>query len=107
MTPIPPHLRGTLSPMNVIEADGVVKQYDGVRALDDISFAVGQGELFALVGPNGAGKTTLLRLLTDILRPDSGKLKLFGEENLRDVMSRIGYMPEERGLYKTLSPIDT
>ena len=93
--------------MNVIEADGVVKQYDGVRALDDVSFAVGQGELFALVGPNGAGKTTLLRLLTDILRPDSGTLKLFGQEKLRDVMSQIGYMPEERGLYKTLSPIDT
>ncbi len=93
--------------MNIIEANGVVKQYDGVRALDHVSFEVRRGEIFALVGPNGAGKTTLLRLLTDILRPDEGSLALFGAMVLRDVMPRIGYMPEERGLYKGLSPIET
>jgi ABC-2 type transport system ATP-binding protein len=93
--------------MNVIESDGIVKQYDGVRALDAVSFAVGKGEVFALVGPNGAGKTTLLRLLTEILRPDEGTLRLFGTTRLRDVLGQIGYMPEERGLYKALSPLDT
>jgi len=93
--------------MNVIEAEGVVKEYDGVRALDTVSFTVGAGEVFALVGPNGAGKTTLLRLLTDILRPDSGALKLFGLTRLRDVLGQVGYMPEERGLYRSLTPLET
>src|SRR2546421_9051011 len=91
----------------IIEAEGVVKQYEGVRALDGVTFQVHPGEIFALVGPNGAGKTTLLRLLTDILRPDAGSLALFGNRNLREVLSQIGYMPEERGLYKGLSPLDT
>lgn len=93
--------------MEIIEAVEVVKQYDGVRALDNVSFSVSPGEIFALVGPNGAGKTTLLRLLTDILRPDSGTLKLFGNPDLRRVLERIGYMPEERGLYKAQTPIET
>jgi ABC-2 type transport system ATP-binding protein len=91
----------------VIEAEGVVKHYDGVRALDGVSFTVGAGEVFALVGPNGAGKTTLLRLLTDILRPDAGELRLFGQARLRYVLGQVGYMPEERGLYRTLSPLET
>src|SRR5262249_40005774 len=89
------------------EAENVVKRYDGVTALDGISFDVRRGEVFALVGPNGAGKTTLLRLLTDILRPDSGSLSLFGDTSLRSVMSRVGYMPEERGLYKSQSAFET
>src|SRR2546421_8339621 len=93
--------------MPIIEADSVVKQFEGVRALDSVSFAVERGEVFALVGPNGAGKTTLLRLLTDILRPDSGSLKLFDEPRIRNVLSRIGYMPEERGLYKAQTALDT
>jgi len=91
----------------VIEAEGLTKQYNGVRALDSVSFEVNEGEIFALVGPNGAGKTTLLRLLTDIIRPDAGSLKLFGTSDVWQVMSQIGYMPEERGLYKNLSPLET
>ncbi len=93
--------------LKVIEAESVVKQYDGVRALDGVSFEVRRGEVFALVGPNGAGKTTLLRVLTDILQPDSGSLRLFGQERARDVMARIGYMPEERGLYTSQSALET
>ncbi len=93
--------------MQVLEAEQVVKQYDGVRALDSVSFGVEQGEVFALVGPNGAGKTTLLRLLTDILRPDSGALRLFGTPEIRSVLGRIGYLPEERGLYKGQTALDT
>lgn len=91
----------------VIEAEGLRKEYEGVRALDDVSFAVEEGEVFALVGPNGAGKTTLLRILTDILQPDGGMLRLFGTENQRTVLSQIGYMPEERGLYKQQSCLET
>lgn len=93
--------------MNVIEVEQVVKQYEGVRALDGISFTVNEGDIFALVGPNGAGKTTLLRLLTDILRPDTGSIRLFGLSRIRDVLERIGYMPEERGLYKGHTPLET
>lgn len=90
----------------VIETEGLVKRYNGVTALDEVGFSVGAGEAFALVGPNGAGKTTLLRLLTHILTPDAGVLRLFGEERLRRVLGRVGYMPEERGLYKTLTPME-
>ena len=91
----------------VIDARELVKQYDGVRALDQVTFEVQEGEIFALVGPNGAGKTTLLRILTDILRPDSGDLRILGETDLRKSLGRIGYLPEERGLYKSLSPLET
>jgi ABC-2 type transport system ATP-binding protein len=91
----------------VISADKLTKHYDGVRALDGASFDVEAGDLFALVGPNGAGKTTLLRLLTDILKPDTGSLSLFGDTDLRSSVRRVGYMPEERGLYKAQSSLET
>lgn len=92
--------------MQPIEAEGLTKRYDGVLALEDVSFSVGYGEVFALVGPNGAGKTTLLRLLTGILRPDSGRLRLLGSADPMEARPRIGYMPEERGLYKSLTPLE-
>ncbi|MCC6728128.1 MAG: ATP-binding cassette domain-containing protein [Chthonomonadales bacterium] len=91
----------------VVEAIGVSKSYEGVTALDGVSFTVGSGEVFALVGPNGAGKTTLMRLLTDILRPDGGQVRLFGNSRIRASLSRVGYMPEERGLYRGLTALDT
>ncbi|MGC8667163.1 MAG: ABC transporter ATP-binding protein [Chthonomonadales bacterium] len=93
--------------MDIIEAQGITKEYDGVRALDHVSFHVEPGQLFALVGPNGAGKTTLLRLLTGILRPDSGSLKVLGSSMILDVLPQVGYMPEERGLYRGLTPEQT
>lgn len=93
--------------MQVIDARGLTKDYDGVRALDGVSFQVVRGEVFALVGPNGAGKTTLMRMLADILRPDCGSLLLFGSPRVRDSLPRIGYMPEERGLYKSRTPLET
>jgi ABC-2 type transport system ATP-binding protein len=93
--------------MLIIEAEGLDKRYDGVRALDRVSFTVGRGEVFALVGPNGAGKTTLLRMLTGILRQDAGTLKLFGSADPVEARPHVGYMPEERGLYKGLTPLET
>jgi ABC-2 type transport system ATP-binding protein len=96
-----------MPPPCIIAAENLVKEYDGVRALDRATFQVESGDLFALVGPNGAGKTTLLRLLTDILKPDSGHLQLFGDKDLRQAVGRVGYMPEERGLYKNQSALET
>jgi ABC-2 type transport system ATP-binding protein len=84
----------------VIEALHVGKTYASHPALDDVTFTVARGECFALLGPNGAGKTTLLRILNDILKPDIGTVRILGSENLLDVKDRVGYLPEERGLYK-------
>ncbi len=80
--------------------DHVTKSYGALVAVRDVSFEVREGEVFGLLGPNGAGKTTLIRVLMDILRPDDGRILLRGAPLQRDELDRIGYMPEERGLYK-------
>jgi ABC-2 type transport system ATP-binding protein len=77
----------------------VRKAFRTVVAVDDASFEVQRGEIFGLLGPNGAGKTTLLRLIMDIFRPDSGSIQVFGHHFLKEDKGRIGYLPEERGLY--------
>ncbi len=78
------------------------KKYEGHQALDGVSFSIPKGEIFGLLGPNGAGKTTLLRLLTRILLPDSGEIR-FDNQILSDShLSKIGYLPEERGLYSKM-----
>jgi ABC-2 type transport system ATP-binding protein len=69
-----------------------------------VSFEVRQGEVFGLLGPNGAGKTTLIRILMDVLRPDAGSIRIFGEPRRREHLDRVGYLPEERGLY-TKQPV--
>jgi ABC-2 type transport system ATP-binding protein len=71
-----------------------------------VSFDVGAGEIFGLLGPNGAGKSTLIRILMDIIRADSGRVLVFGEERRRTHLDRLGYLPEERGLYTKLPVID-
>jgi len=85
---------------SVIEVENLVKHYAHVRAVDGVSFHVGQGEIFGLLGPNGAGKTTIIRMIMDILRPDSGSILLFGQPVGEASKAHIGYLPEERGLYK-------
>ena len=75
------------------------KSYGEKVALRGISLEVRQGEVFGLLGPNGAGKTTLIRILMDIIRADSGSITIFGEPHGRDHLDRVGYLPEERGLY--------
>ncbi len=88
--------------MSFIEAKNVIKQYANHRALDDVSINVPQGKIFGLLGPNGAGKTTLIRIINNITAPDSGEVLFNGHPlNSADV-SRIGYLPEERGLYKKM-----
>ncbi|MGI4750773.1 MAG: ABC transporter ATP-binding protein [Janthinobacterium lividum] len=80
----------------------IVKQYAGHRALDDVSLEVEQGKIFGLLGPNGAGKTSLIRIINQITAPDSGEIFFNGEKLNQSHIERIGYLPEERGLYKKM-----
>ena len=83
-----------------IEVQSGYKSFNSVAAVHDVSFKIRQGEIFGLLGPNGAGKTTLIRMMMDILKPDQGEI-LIDDHPLRDEdKARIGYLPEERGLYR-------
>jgi len=84
----------------MIEVENLIKHYANVKAVDDVSFSVGKGEIFGLLGPNGAGKTTTIRTIMDIIKPDSGSVRLMGQPMTEASKARIGYLPEERGLYK-------
>lgn len=88
--------------MNFLETEDVVKQYSGHLALNKVSIQVGKGKVFGLLGPNGAGKTTLIRIINRITAPDSGVVRFDGRPSLPEDIYRIGYMPEERGLYKKM-----
>ena len=90
--------------MSVLVFDEIDKSYGDTVALRGVSFEVHRGEVFGLLGPNGAGKTTLIRILMDIIRADSGRIHLFGEPFRREHLDRLGYLPEERGLY-TKQPV--
>jgi ABC-2 type transport system ATP-binding protein len=92
--------------MAIVAFDRVAKSYGATPALHDLSFDVGAGEIFGLLGPNGAGKSTLIRILMDIIRPNSGEVRLFGEPRRREHLDRLGYLPEERGLYTKLAVVD-
>ncbi len=88
--------------MYLFEAQDVTKQYAGHKALDRVSISVPESSIFGLLGPNGAGKTTLIRIINDIIAPDSGKLLFKGKEATSKMVEQIGYLPEERGLYKKM-----
>ncbi|QMW05109.1 ABC transporter ATP-binding protein [Spirosoma foliorum] len=88
--------------MNILETHHIVKQYAEHRALDDVSLSVPKGCIFGLLGPNGAGKTSLIRIINQITAPDSGEVILDGEHLNPSHIKRIGYLPEERGLYKKM-----
>jgi ABC-2 type transport system ATP-binding protein len=88
---------------NAIEISNITKKYREHTALDNVSFSVPDGSIFGILGPNGAGKTTLLRIINNIIPPDSGEILLFGEPLNDKHMENIGYLPEERGLYKKMS----
>ena len=80
----------------------IVKQYAAHRALDDVSLEIEKGKIFGLLGPNGAGKTSLIRIITQITAPDSGEVIFNGERLNANHIAQIGYLPEERGLYKKM-----
>ena len=82
-----------------IRVERVSKRFRATVALDDVSFEVGRGEVLGLLGPNGAGKTTLIRAILDIIKPDSGRIEIFGRAFRLEDRDRCGYLPEERGLY--------
>ena len=91
---------------NLIEITDVVKRYDGHTALDGVSVTVEEGAVHGLLGPNGAGKSTLIRILNHIIDKDSGRVLLDGEPVTAASVRHIGYMPEERGLYKKMKVLD-
>lgn len=93
--------------MSVLTLDHVVKRFGAFTAVNDLSFDVPEGRIFGFLGRNGAGKTTSLRMVLDILRPDSGTITVLGEAPGPAVQSRIGFLPEERGLYRRMTAIDT
>jgi ABC-2 type transport system ATP-binding protein len=90
-----------------IEVNHILKTYGNRAAVNDVSFSVNQGEIFGLIGPNGAGKTTTIRMMMDIIKPDSGDIKVMGEKLNDNSKDKIGYLPEERGLYKKMTVIDS
>ncbi|MFN2280883.1 MAG: ATP-binding cassette domain-containing protein, partial [Anaerolineales bacterium] len=92
--------------MNTVEIKNLVKTYGDTVAVDDLSFALKQGEILGLIGPNGAGKSSTIKILLDFMRPDSGEVRILGQKMGEALKDRIGYLPEERGLYKRLTVIE-
>ena len=88
--------------MNILSIQSVTKNYHNHVAVDNVSFDVPQGSIFGLLGPNGAGKTSLIRIITTITGADQGSIILDGNPIDETTPSKIGYMPEERGLYKKM-----
>ncbi|MEE2700230.1 MAG: ATP-binding cassette domain-containing protein [Bacteroidota bacterium] len=87
---------------NILIAKDIVKQYGNYTALNHVNIAIPEGCIFGLLGPNGAGKTTLMRIINQIIAPDSGTLIFDGKPLKREDIAKIGYLPEERGLYKKM-----
>jgi len=92
--------------MDEVQLDKVRKAYGHFVAVDDLSFNIPQGAIFGLLGPNGAGKTSTIRMMIGITVPDSGSVSLFGEAFRRQHLTRVGYLPEERGLYKKMKVVE-
>ena len=90
-----------------LQLEGLVKEFTGKRAVDQISLAVRRGEILGLLGPNGAGKTTTIRMVMDIIAPDAGTIRILGEQFSERMKDRIGYLPEERGLYRKMTVMET
>jgi len=89
-----------------IELSGVSKTFGKFKAVDGLSFVVPRGRVFGLLGPNGAGKTTTIRMIMNITAPDQGEIRILGAPMSRGTQNRIGYLPEERGLYRKMKVVD-
>ncbi len=90
-----------------LEVRHLAKRYATVQAVNDLSFEVRRGEIFGLLGPNGAGKTTTIRMILDIIKPSAGEIAILGGPMTEATKERIGYLPEERGLYEDMTLLDT
>jgi ABC-2 type transport system ATP-binding protein len=94
----------TIAP--TVSIDNVTKRFGDFTAVDNLTMAVWPGRIYGLLGPNGAGKTTTIRMAVNITAPDSGQIRLFGQQITPELQDRIGYLPEERGLYKKMKVVD-
>src|SRR3989454_3225764 len=95
------------TPVPILVLDQVTNRSAGHPAVDGLSLSVATGAIYGLLGPNGAGKTTTIRMILDIIEPDAGSVRLFGEPSGgRTHTARIGYLPEERGLYRKMRVLD-
>jgi ABC-2 type transport system ATP-binding protein len=92
--------------MPVVELAGVTKAYESKVAVSNLSLSIEPGQMFGLLGPNGAGKTSSIRMMMGITIPDSGSINLFGKPFERKSLEKVGYLPEERGLYKKMKVLD-
>jgi ABC-2 type transport system ATP-binding protein len=92
--------------MAIVQLEHVRKAYDTKVAVSDLSFSIEPGTMFGLLGPNGSGKTSSIRMMIGITVPDSGRVSLFGKPFTREAIKRVGYLPEERGLYKKMNVMD-
>ena len=92
--------------MPVVELAGVTKAYENKVAVCNLSLSIDAGQMFGLLGPNGAGKTSSIRMMMGITLPDSGRIRLFGKPFERKSLERVGYLPEERGLYKKMKVLE-
>jgi len=92
--------------MRAVEVSHLFKSYADVTAVHDLTFCVDPGEILGLIGPNGAGKSSTIKIILDFMKPDSGEVKIFGQQMNEALKDQIGYLPEERGLYKSLTAID-
>ncbi len=92
-----------MSNMNAVLLDNVCKSFGRLQAVDNLSVQVPAGSVYGFLGPNGAGKTTTIRMMMNIIRPDSGRIEMLGDGKIEQVKARIGYMPEERGLYRKMT----
>jgi len=90
----------------LLSIENVTKRYEGHTAVDDLSLKIEPGVIYGLLGPNGAGKTTTIRMTMGIIQPDEGKIEIFGESFNESLKEKIGYLPEERGLYRKMKVID-
>src|SRR5436190_15046129 len=92
--------------MNAVELQNVTKSFGRQIAVDDLSLSVPTGSVYGFIGPNGSGKTTTLRMIMRIFYPDSGQIRVLGEPHHSAADDRVGYLPEERGLYKNMKVRD-
>ncbi len=89
-----------------LQVDNIVKQFQSKLAVNSVSFTLPYGQILGMLGPNGAGKTTTIRMILNIIAPDKGEIKIFGQKFSEELKNRIAYLPEERGLYRKMKVLD-